>query len=112
MNRTTFFKVVAILGVVVAIYHVVGIFYPVNDSPPWRHGVFIVVSLFCSYGFIKRPKYFLYFFAVLSVQQFYSHGSDIISTWQEKHNIDWISVALLIAIPFILYNLIVDAKGK
>ena len=35
--RYWLFKVLSILSVVIAIYHFVGIFYPINSSPPWRH---------------------------------------------------------------------------
>ena len=112
MNRSTFFKIAAVLTLVVAIYHAIGIFYPVNDSPAWRHGLFIVVSGFCCYGFLKRPNYFVYLFGVLSLQQFYSHGSAILNTWSAQHKIDWISVAVLVAIPILLYNLVADAREK
>jgi len=112
MDRSTFFKFAALLTLGVAVYHVVAIFYPLDTSPPWRHAIFIIVSLFCSYGLIKRPKYFVYFFGVLSVQQFYSHGTDFLNKWSDHHKVDWISLGVLIFIPIILYNLIVDARGN
>src|ERR1041385_2783035 len=69
--RQLLFKVVSVLSLVIAAYHFVGIFYQINSSPSWRHALFVCICLFCYYGFAKRPKYFIYIFLALSVQQFY-----------------------------------------
>ncbi len=110
--RYWLFKVISILSVVIAIYHFVGIFYPINSSPPWRHSIFVCVCLFCCYGFVKRPKYFNYFFFVLLVQQFYSHGLYLLSQWSDYNKVDWISLLLLVFLPVIFFALIIDLKSK
>jgi hypothetical protein len=111
-KRQTFFKVAAILSLLVATYHFIGIFYPINSSPPRRHAVFVFVCLFCCYGILKRPKYFIYVFFVLVVQQFYSHGSNFLQQWFDYNKIDWLSLVLLPFLVFIFYNLVLDSRSK
>jgi hypothetical protein len=82
----------SIFFLVAAIFHMVGVFYKINDSPPLRHLFFVFINLFCIFGLIKRPKFFIYFLGILLIQQFYSHGSDIITNYSTFHKIDWISI--------------------
>ena len=109
--RTRLFKIASLLSLLAAVYHLVGIFYPINSSPAWRHLLFVCVALFCSYGLTKRPKYFVYFFFLLVVQQFYSHGGSLINQWIQYHTIDWISLVLLLFLPVIFFNLILESKS-
>jgi hypothetical protein len=109
--RRWFLKTASILSLVLAIYHFVGIFYPLNSSPPWRHALFVGICLCCSYGFLKPSRYFTYFFLALLVQQFYSHGRNILSQWHDD-KVDWTSFLLLFLLPVIALNLILDVKSK
>lgn len=111
LSRSLLFKIASLLSFLVAVYHAIGIFYAVNSSPPLRHLVFVVVCLVCCYGFLKRPKYFIYFFFVLLVQQLYSHGWSLLFHWFHG-KIDWISLLLLIILPALFYLLARDAKNK
>ena len=111
-TRQVYFKLFAVFCFITAIYHLVGIFYKLNDAPPLRHLLFVGINLFCAYGILKRPWYFVYLFAVLLVQQYYSHGGSIISMWAEKKQVDWLSVAVLIALSIGMVCLLEDAKGK
>ena len=108
--KRTLFYVFAILSLLAAVYHLTGIFYKINDSPIWRHAIFVVVNSFCIYGFLKRPKYFIYFYIVLILQQFYSHGQHLIKLWELEHKIHWISFAVLVLMPIGLICLLVDYK--
>ena len=110
--RIILFKVFAVLSSLVAIYHFVGVFYKVNESPIWRHLLFVMINLFCVYGILKRPKYFVYLVALLLVQQYYSHGSYLLNMWIEKKQIHWISVFDLLLLPIVLICLIEDCKMK
>ncbi len=110
--RDRLFKVVTVVSLLIAMYHLVGIFFPINESPPWRHAVFVIVCIFCAYGFIKRPTYFIYLFAVLFLQQFFSHGQSLVFQWSEYHKIDWVSFMLLIFMPFPLICLVIDRLAR
>jgi len=103
---------ISILSLMVAAYHFVEIFYPIDPAPPWRHMIFVGISLFCCYGLVKRPKYFVYCFFVLLLQQFYSHGNYLLSQWYDFNKIDWISAVLLPFLLIIFFNLIMDLKTR
>ncbi|MFT3908385.1 MAG: hypothetical protein QM737_03090 [Ferruginibacter sp.] len=113
-NKTAniFFKFSAILFLAAAGYHFTGIFYKVNDAPVWRHILFTVINLFCIYGVLKRPKYFVYFIIALLVQQYYSHGTYMISLWNDKKQIHWISFFDLIFLPVLLFFIIKEHKNR
>ena len=111
-TKRMLFYAFAILSMLAAICHFIGIFYKINDSPVWRNALFVVVNSFCIYGFLQRPKYFFYFFCVLTLQQYYSHGRYLIRLWTLQHAIHWISLCLLIVLPIELYCLFADSRSK
>ena len=111
-TRNILFKVFAVLGCLAGIYHFTCVFYKVDESPVWRHILFVGINIFCVYGFLKRPKYFVYFVALLFVQQFYSHGTYMVNLWQKSNKIHWLSVFNLLLLPIGLICLIEDYKLK
>jgi hypothetical protein len=110
--RKVLFFVFAGLAMLAAVYHVTGICYQADGSAYWRHGIFAGISLFCCYGFLKRPGYFTIIIAVLLMQQYYSHGSFLLHLWAEQKKIHWISVFDLILLPIALLCLIEDYRLK
>jgi hypothetical protein len=110
--RVLLFRIASALSLATVVYHVVGIFFAVDSSPAWRHSIFVGVGLFCCYGLTRRPWYFVYFFFVLLVQQYYSHGSFLLSQWTERNKIHWISVLLLIMLPVIFVSLVIDQRQE
>lgn len=110
--RNILFICFSILALIAAIYHSVSVFYPMNNSPVYRHILFSIISFCCAYFFIKRNKYFIYFFIVLVIQQYYSHGSYLVKMWSEQNKIHWISVGILLFFPTALFCLIADYKFK
>jgi hypothetical protein len=108
-----FFVGMAILSLIAALYHLTGVFYKINNSPVWRHSIFVVIDLFCVYGFLRRPGYFVYFYLVFLIQQYYSHGLHLINLWHLGHKIHWISLAVLIFMPIGFIILLDDSiKNK
>jgi hypothetical protein len=100
----------AALGFIVMLYHLKGIFFPNSITPAWRHAIFVVINAIGIYGVLKRPSWFIYFALVLTVQQFYSHGSYAIHLWQTQNKLHWISIADLILLPILLLLLYIDKK--
>lgn len=111
--RTILFQGFAILFLLAAIYHIVGaFFYKVDDSPAWRHLLFVGINLWCMYGVLKRPAYFVYVVVLLLIQQYYSHGTYMMRLWAEQKQIHWISVVDLLLLPVAFICLMEDAKMK
>jgi predicted membrane protein len=101
--RHIIFMVFAALAFIAVLYHIAAFVQPLDESPAWRHAIFIAVCTICVYGLLKRPKWFVWFFGVLMVQQLYSHGSRLIHLLQaDKFNFIDAAVVLLTPIVFIL----------
>lgn len=111
-TRSNLFMLFAVLLFLVAMYHLVAIFYEINDAAVWRNFLFGVIDLFCVYGALKRPKYFVYLVALFVVQQYYSHGTYLINMWNEKRQIHWISIFDLLLCPIAFIILVEDYKMK
>ncbi len=89
------------LGAVgVACFHGAAIIVPTisEPSPPWRHALFIGVNLFFGFAFLRRARWLPVPFAVLSAQQVYSHGTDLIEARAVGHT-DLQSLAVLATLP-------------
>ena len=111
-TRSILFILFGVVLIAAAIYHLFRIIYKVDDLPVWRHLLFVGIDLFCVYGTLKRPKYFVYFIVIFFIQQYYSHGTYLMNMWNEKKQIHWISVFDLLLLPIGLICLIEDYKVK
>jgi hypothetical protein len=112
MKTKIIFIVFALFFLISAGYHLVALFFKVNTSPVWRNLLFIVINLLVAWGLLKRPAYFIYLFILLMLQQFYSHGSDLVNVWNLQHKVDWMSLLVFIILPVILVFLVLDKQGK
>ena len=118
--RHILFLIFTVCAFAALIYHAIVIYCSFSKSPAplinllavLRHILFILVNIVCIYGTLKRPKWFIWFVLVLTLQQWYSHGSYAITLWQQQHIVHWISVADILLLPFLLILLIADKKNK
>ena len=101
----------AFISFIVMLYHIKGIFHPTTLTPAWRHGIFVLINIICIYGLLKRPIWFIWFVAILTLQQWYSHGSYALELWQIENKIHWISLAVIIFLPLLLTLLIIERKN-
>jgi hypothetical protein len=104
------FYAFAIISFIAMLCHIKGIFYPTTLTPAWRHGVFVFINILSIYGVIKRPKWFIWFAAILTLQQWYSHGSFALHLWQTENKIHWISIADIILLSLLLTLLIIEKR--
>lgn len=102
------FQIYAGLSILVGCFHLIGIFYPLNSSPAWRHALFVGINLFCAYGFLKRPRFFVYFFFLLLLQQIYSHGGSAVAMWTQHHIISWFDLAVVLFMSLAFVLLVID----
>ena len=94
-SRKIIFLLLRISLTIAALYHVTGLFYTINDATVLHHAVFVALDTFCVYGFARRPRYFVFCFAVFTIQQYFSHGNYLIDIWKSKNEVHWISVFVL-----------------
>ncbi|MBS1512446.1 MAG: hypothetical protein JST86_16500 [Bacteroidetes bacterium] len=109
-TRDIVFKIFAALSVVVLLYHVAGTVQTIDDSPAWHHVIFVGVSTVCIYGLLKRPKWFIWFFGALTVQQLYSHGSHALQLLKE-YKINTVDLAVALLLPLVFVLLLVDRRA-
>ena len=101
----------AVLAFAVMLFHTVGAVQPFDSTPAWRHTLFIGINVICIYGLAKRPKWFVWFFGALTVQQLYSHGSHFIKLLQEN-KVNLIDAAVLILMPLVFILLLMYRKTE
>ena len=106
------FVVFAIFSLLAGLYHTRGLFYPNGITPAWRHVLFILINTVCVYGFLKRPKWFIGFLGLLTLQQWYSHGGYAIGLWIKTHTIHWISVGVIVLLPLEFLLLLADSRKR
>ena len=109
--RRISFIVFAIFACAALLYHTVGAVQPFDATPAWRHTLFIGICTICMYGLLKRPKWFVWFFGILTLQQLYSHGSHFIKLLQGD-KINLIDMAVLLLTPLVFILLLLDKKSK
>ena len=109
--RHILFFVFAVLAFAALLYHTIGAVQPFDTTPAWRHTLFIGICTICMYGFLKRPKWFVWFFGLLLVQQLYSHGSHFVQVYREN-KINTIDAAVLLLMPLAFVLLLTDRKSK
>lgn len=93
---------------VAALYHFLGIFFKIGDASVLRHATFVVIDIYCVYGFFFRHSLFNLFFALLTTHQFFKHGLSLFTLWDLKQQIDWISLTVLILMPIGMAKLVVE----
>ncbi len=110
--RKHIFHFFACLFGIAAVYHLAGLFYPVNNAPVWRHALFVIINAGCIYGLLKRPKWFAYVFFAFTIQQLNSHGGSLIDNWNLHHKIAWIDLSVVIITPLIFLALLSEQMNS
>ena len=82
------------------------------DYPPMRHVVFLCINLVLAILMVRRTKWFLPFLFLISAQQLYGHGANIIQSFYSSKAAlyaDWFVVLL---VPVILFSYSYDVLSK
>ena len=103
LSRNTLFIIIALWLASAAIFHLIGVFDPTlrPGYPRWRHALFVGLSVVAIFLVLRRPLIAIPFFAIATIQQLYSHGSNLWETWQEQLPVNWTDIAIVIIIPLI-----------
>jgi hypothetical protein len=113
LNRQTIFAISAALFLVAAVFHLYGLLLSGGDPKLMAfHGAFVIIDPLTASFLLKRPGWFPYAFAVLTVQQIYSHGMDALTAWRAVSRVDFISLFIIVFMPALLALLIYDAVNR
>ena len=98
--RDRFYQLVALGSLGAATFHglsAAGVLVG-DGSPTWRHLLFAGIDTLGAWLLLRRPRWLVFPMALLTAQQFQSHGSRIVTWWNRDRSLDWISIILLIAL--------------
>jgi len=116
-TREAVFRGCAVLALAAAAFHAAAIASPgiariEYDAtyPAWRHLLFIVIDITVAWLLLRRPRWFVWAFLVLTLQVLSGHGRGAWHHWVEQREVDWISVGVSLAAPAILLLLIIDRR--
>jgi hypothetical protein len=109
--RGRLFVIFAIAFAGAAAFHAVAMVTAVEPSSArWRHALFVAIDVALAALVIRRPPWFPWVFALLLVQQAWSHGTSLVAHAQAG-TVDVLSLVTLIALPVVLVLLVVDARS-
>jgi hypothetical protein len=110
------FAAFAALFACAAIYHALAIVLPTIDAaspaPAWRHALFFAINAAAAIGLVRRPRGFWAAFAILTAQQICSHGSAAFFAWRDERRVDYVSLAVIVAMLLVLALLVRDARSS
>jgi len=120
MNRGVFAKYLfiffAILLVGAAFHHLYEYFVPYlrPEYPADRHLALFCINLVLAIFMLRRTKYFLPILLLISVQQLYGHGSNLLNSFsggQAALYTDWV-VVIFVPIIFLSYYYDIQKNGQ
>jgi hypothetical protein len=108
------FRFLAVGAALAAVEHMAALagFLKISTAPPWRHALFIVVDTGLCGLMILKPRW-LYLPALLvAIQGVFSHGTHAWNLWFAQRRVDWLSVAVLLYMPLLLWAAFLNAQEK
>ena len=102
--QTSFFRTVACLFAIAALFHLLRVFVPQagDTSGALRHAAFVGINLACVAGLWLRPPFFKVAFIPLVAQQVFSHGGAAWTAWTERGEVDLVSLVIVVLMPVTL----------
>jgi hypothetical protein len=70
-----------------------------SPRTPRHHALFVAINLGVAWGCWRQPRWFIWVFGLLSLQQLYSHGADFAQAWPGR--VDWRSLLVLVGMPIV-----------
>lgn len=110
MTRAFLFRILALLFAGAAIYHAIAFIAPgfSDGGAHGRHAVFFAIDLLCAGYLLRRPRWFVAAFGLLTLQALWSHGSHAWFLWHTQRRQDWLSFAVILVVPFAWALLVED----
>jgi hypothetical protein len=114
VSRESLFRILAVLFAGAAVYHAAAFFHPAfsNGGAHWRHASFCAIDLLFAWYILRRPRWFVWAFGLLTLETLWSHGSHAWRLWSTEGRPDWLSFVVLIVVPCTLALLMRDALDR
>jgi hypothetical protein len=85
---------------------------PADSSSPTRHAVFVGLNLLTAAGLLLRPRWFVFPFAALVLQQLHGHGGRALADLQASGAPRAEDVVVVLAMPLLLGLLVADRRAQ
>lgn len=79
-----------------------------SDYPPMRHIAFVGINLALAILMVNRTKWFLPFLFLISAQQVYAHGTNIVQSWSGSKAALYTDWVVVIFAPVLLFTYCYD----
>ena len=119
LSRDRLFAVGSLAAVAAAAFHLAAMLSPRIASieydptyPAWRHLLFIGINLSLAVLFLRRQRWLIWAYAMLTIQVLNGHGRGAWDLWWHHRQLDWISIAVSLGAPVILLLLFVDQHDR
>lgn len=101
---TLFLRIAAGLFGAAALSHLWRTLSPQSGDPSaaLRHGLFVVINLVVAVCLWRESPVLKYVFGLLVAQQVYSHGGSAWTVWFEHHEVDVVSIVIVVLLPVTL----------
>jgi len=113
------FRLMAVMFGLAVLYHAAALSIPVFLKaaypamyPPLRNVAFIIVNSLAAFLFLKRPRWLIWPYLVLTAQVLQGHGVQLWQTWVDVHQINWIDVIFVSGVLLGLVLLILERKDR
>ena len=102
-----------------ALYHLAALAIPAFANiayapmyPPLRHVTFVIVDSLGAFLFLKRPRWFIWPYLVLTLQVLQGHGVRAWRTWVQGHQVNWIDAIVVSGVLLGLVLLLLDRTHR
>lgn len=95
------------------LFHALALFWPgISEPMPWStHATFVAINLFFGVAFVRRVRWLAAPFALLTLQQLWSHGGELLRG-REAHPPFWDPQSLFALGGLGLIWLLLRARGR
>jgi hypothetical protein len=101
-HNSILFRLMAVIFGLGVLYHAAALSIPAFAKaaypatyPPLRHVAFMIVNSLAAFLFLKRPRWFIWPYLVLTVQVLQGHGVRLWRAWADEHQINWIDLIVI-----------------
>ena len=81
-----------------------------GDASVARHWLFVAINLGLAILLVRWPKTALYATAILSVQQLYSHGTELVKSIEGPGPFDYASLGVCLFFPALIVLLVMENR--
>ena len=112
--RDVAFRLLAFAFVIAAGMHAASLagWRAADDSPAWRHALFVAVDLAGVWYLVARPVWALPLFMLLVLQQYWGHGGRLLRWWMERGAIDWQSLFVVAGLTGAFFLLVAEGSER